>query len=314
MKRFQIITAALLSVLTSCSKVIFLSKEPFTIEIPNVQSKTAWVDIVPETNDFSYYLGVIPVKEFEYKYSSNANLCVGVDAELKASWEKYFKEDMPFSDFALCNGSYLAPFYELEPETEYYAFAFPYDDKDRPVDKVVKVKFFTKVYKESDINFSVTLDGSQITVTPTNNDPYYWEWDDRETIENDYFTPKVFYYCCLEMYEQFGFMDTVLSQGQDGEDMAPYYEKMNPGDQFYLVAAGYSDGTNSDLHVYSLTYVGEGLPGKVEEVDTGTLYESSIPSSHISQGSGRRFFGLSTPLREPLSVHRASSSIHSRPL
>lgn len=314
MRRLTIITSALLLVLSACSKMASLSSEPFSIEIYNLQSKAAWIDIVPETNDFGYYYSVISVKEFDYKYSSNYNLMMATDAMLREMWEEYFTDVMPFRDFAMYSGSFLEPVYELEPETEYYAFAYPYDDKDRPVDKVVKLRFCTKPYKESDIKFTVSLDGSMLSVTPTNSDSYYWEWEETAIIEDDYWCPLYFYEACLRMYEEYGFMDTVLSRGKDGEDMAPYYDALNPGDEIYLVAAGYTDGTNSPVYAFRVTYAGEGLPGKVEEVDAELRRGSSTLSSRISRGRILRPSGLGAPQREPLSVHKASSQTHFHPL
>lgn len=313
MRKIYIALTLTLAVLTGCSKIDFLSSKPFTIEIPNVQSKAVWVDVVPETNDFGYYFDVISVKDYEYKYSSDANLCAARDAELRSIWEEY-SDVWTFREFAMYSGSYILPFYELEPETEYFAYAYPYDEKDRPVDKVVKTKFFTKPYRESDIQFTVTLDGSMININPSNSDSYYWDWEDKETLEKEYYSPTVFYYCCLQMNEEYGFMDAVLSRGKDSEDITPYYDKLNPGDQFFLVASGYSDGPNSELHAYALTYAGEGLPGMVEELDTETLYENSTLFSRTSREYGLHPSGHEALHQGLWSARKASSSIHSRPL
>jgi len=279
-KIYYLLAVAAVAVLAGCSKIPGLSDEPFTITVRTVQAKAVWADIMPETNDFKYNFGTVTVKDYETKYKSDEALIKAIDKEDKEYWEKNLKDLISFSDAYLCTGAYFLNSSYLEPETEYYVFAFPYDDSDNPICKVVKQRFTTTAYKPSDIDFTVALNGSSVTVTPSNdNDPYYFDYDTVEYINEDFAgSPVIFYSYLVYKYEEYDFMSGMTVTGACDSDMADYFD-MKSGQEFYLVASGYDNGVNSRCRIFKLTYAGEGLPGKVERyedpLDPEAIYGSS---------------------------------------
>jgi len=292
---------------SSCQQKFVIPEEPFTVEITKVLSDAVWVDIIPVNNDFHYYVGVVTVKEFNMKYGTDDKLIAAADAELRETWEK-IKSVVPsgydFYNTLLYQGSYVTKMPLLEDDTEYYCFMFPYGDDSNPEDKLMKVYFRTKAKIPTDISFSASLSGSVLTVTPTNDDTYYWDYELKSAVEKDYFgSPEFFYQYIISSYEEYGFIDNLLSKGQSTSDMSDYYE-LNSGDVFYLVCSGYNNGINSSRSYYEVTFSGPGLPGKVIPYSEPTLTEegslcgSSIPSVHILQDNVRQTSRRATPRRE----------------
>lgn len=265
-RKLFILFAALLPLL-SCKKVPSLSDQPFTIEMKTVQSKAVWADIVPEYNDFYYTTGTVSVKEYEEKYKTDAALVTARDKEDKYFWETNFKGKISFKDSYLYQGAYFVKSTDLVPETDYYVYAFPYDNDDNPVYKLVKQRFTTKAYKQSDIDFTLSLSGSELSVLPSNNDDtYYFDYDTVESVEDDFAgSPSIFYHYLIYKYEEYGFMAGLSCRGPKTEKLSDCFE-MKPGMTFYWVGSGYENGINSDYRIFKLTYAGEGLPGTVERI------------------------------------------------
>jgi len=264
-KKIYCLLVAVLT-LAGCTKIPSLSDTPFTITVKSVQSNAVWADVIPETNDFRYNFGAVSVADYEQKYHNDESMIQAKDAEDKEFWQKNLKDKISFSDAFLYNGAYFVKSVDLEPDTDYYIFAFPYDGDDNPVCKVVKQRITTMSYKPSDIEFSVCLQGSVISVVPSNNDRYYFDYETVETVVNDFGDdPELFYTYLVHKYEEYGFMPELMCQGPQDSDIADYYS-ITPGQQFYMVASGYDNGINSKCRVYKLTYAGPDLPGKVEPV------------------------------------------------
>lgn len=260
------LSAALL-LLTGCSKMPVLSDHPFTIGISSVQAKAVWADVVPETNDFNYNFGTVTVKDYEEIYKTDEALILAKDKEDREYWEKNLKEHISFRDAFLYRGAYFLNGSPLEPETDYYIFAFPYDKDDKPVCKLVKQRFKTASAILSDIDFTVTLNGSVISLVPSNDDTYCFEYETLETVnENFGGSPSLFFSTLIYKYEEYGFMADRTEKGTAESDIAPFYT-LTTGMEFYLVASGYNNGVNSPYRMFKLTYVEEGLPGKVEKVE-----------------------------------------------
>jgi len=255
-------------VLAGCAKDHGLSDQPFTIGIKSVQAKAVWADIVPESNDFSYNYGTVSIKDYEEKYKTDEALIKAIDKEDKEYWENNLKDQMSFSDAFLCNGAYFLKGSPLEPETDYYVFAFPYDKNENPICKVVKQRFRTTDFIPSDIDFSVSLNGSVITVVPTDStDTYYYDYDKVESVNTNFKgSPSLMYYYLVYKYEEYGFLSEMTVQGPDESDMSEFFT-LSPGQEFYLVGSGYNNGVNSQYRIFKLTYAGEGLPGTVERIE-----------------------------------------------
>ncbi|MDO5321446.1 MAG: hypothetical protein Q4F39_03575 [Bacteroidia bacterium] len=277
MKKISFVIPLILLLAVSCNKSQFeISDNPFMLEVKKVQAESVWVDIIPENNDFYYNYGICTVQEFS-RYGS--------DAELVREREEINHEEYDILiDGGYANGSYeevmlyRAALYEayygnmlaIEPETDYYLYAYAFDRKNRPIEVVHKIPFRTPALVHSDITFGISLLGSVVTVTPSDNDQYLFDYVDAADLHETYYdSPWIYYYQMVSLYEQYDFIGQMVSRGVDSDDISDYYD-LEPGSEIYLVVSGYDNGITSEIYTFKLTYNGPGEPGTVEELLLGS--------------------------------------------
>lgn len=272
--------AVLALALTGCAKVVPRSDHPFNITVSKVMSYQVHLDIVPENNDFKYYPGVIT--RYDYSRYSCAEIFVdAVDKELRRLYEIQHTT-VPFDELFLYTGAQFYSQVNLKADTEYYAFAIPYDDQGRPEAVVVTEPFKTASGKRSDITFGAELQGSMLTIIPSNGDQYFADYERKKEIDEYYYSPYYFYETMVQLYWEYDFLDYFLVRGKETTDISDYYD-LTPGDRFYLVAAGFENGTNSDVQCFLITYNGKDEPGTVEPGPSlESYYEEGANSSKSS--------------------------------
>ena len=265
MKRAIYLMLCILPLLAGCSKTRPLSDYPFTsIDISKICMDVAYIDIVPENNDFYFYFEVLEKSHYD-KFGTEKELISTLDEKIKTEYDEFWYQYMSFETLYLHKGAYDENYYTLDPGTDYVLVAYGYNDDLTPMEHVSTAAFRTLDKKDCDLTFSVSLSGSVVTVTPSNdNDTYFWEYESVETVEEEYLGSAAFYYYDIVMlYWEYDFLPGFESQGVEDSDLTWFYD-IEPGDQFYLIASGYDQGFTTDFYIYKLTYNGEGEEGTVE--------------------------------------------------
>lgn len=261
MKKILLILSVILSLAVSCRKVDFvIGDNPFTIEVKNIYARAVWVDILPENNDFYYFYDIISLDDFS-KYDSDIEFVRSVDSEKRELYEllvEYGYTD-PFEEIMLYRSALLEPYYGndvlLEPETEYYLYAFAYDKNMNVIETLHKVKFKTPKEVHSDNTFTVALNGDYVTVTPSNNDQYLFDFATQSELHASYYDmPEYYFNQMIEVYEQYGFMDKMVSTGEDTDYLFDYYTSIADGEKIYVMVAGYENGLTTDVSIHEFTY------------------------------------------------------------
>lgn len=253
--------------LSACNNnYVPVGDHPFDISVPRIEARTALIDVIPDNNDFHYMFGCIDTLTL-HQIGGDANFVEITDTGLKSIYKTLYETESleKFSDF-LYQGAYDAVCNSLTPDTYYWAYAYPYSDTLPDASKLTKLLFKTPEAKVSEITFSAALNGSTITVTPSNNDQYFWDYVSEEDMNTYYYgRPDIFYSNILDLYWSYGFLESMLSKGgPTSEDMSEYYE-LKAEDKFYLVCSGYDNGVSSEPEVFRVTYKGKDLPGIVEK-------------------------------------------------
>ena len=286
MKRTIALIACLLPLLAGCTKIKKLSDYPFTsIDVSRICFDMVYLDIIPENNDFHYYVEFLEEKEYS-QYSSEKALISAVDSRIKKEykeegWDKYIS----FEDLYLYKGAYDMNYMGVEPSTDYVVIAFGYNDDLTTMDHVSTARFRTPDKKATDLTVSVALEGADLTITPSNNtDKYFWQITTAKEVMDEYMeSPVLYYYVMVIMYWEYEFFPGMEKTGVSDFRLDYYYD-YEPGDQFYVVASGYDMGITTGFFSYKITYKGEDQPGIVEVVkdpffgDTGeTASQSVVP-------------------------------------
>lgn len=262
MKKILFLIPVVLCLAVSCRKVQFvLSDDPFTIEVKNVYATSVLIDIIPENNDFYYYYDIVSVADFE-KYDSDAEFiryCDNMNRDIYDILVEADYADGPYEEVMLYRDATLEPYYGngvlIEPETEYYLYAFAYDSGINPVGKLHKVRFKTPKEIHSTNTFTVTMDGPLVTVTPSNDDQYLFDFATEKELEESYYgSPEYYYNQMIEVYEQYGFIEEMVSTGTDSDNIFDYYESVEDGEKLYVMVAGYDHGLTTDVSIFTFTY------------------------------------------------------------
>lgn len=268
MKRIIYISLCAITFLAGCSKnYVPISDHPFEITIPKIEARTALIDVIPDNNDFHYMFGCIDTVNFAA--IGNEKFVAYSDTALKAIYKILYETE---SLDGFCNwlykGAYDAVKNNLTPDTYYWAYAYPYFDTVPDVARLTKVLFKTPAAKVSEITFSVVLNGSTITVTPSNDDQYFFDFAAVQEVDQYYYgRPDIFYQNALDFYWEYGFLKSMLCKGEPvSQDMTEFYS-LSAEDQFYLVCSGYDNGVSSEPETYLITYKGPDLPGIVEKIE-----------------------------------------------
>lgn len=305
MKKYILILAALLA-LTGCAKKSYkISDDPFDITVSQITSSSVKMSVIPETNDFLYTFDAVAASEVE-KYKTDEEFIRAWDAERHQNIVE-INQLMPekkytFEDMYLYNGAYDDSNLLLDSETDYYVVAVVYNNDGTPTNILKKVPFRTIKYVESDITFTLTAKGTDLTITPSNDDPYFWEFDTKATYD-EYTLPPLYHFLLIYFYDEYGFMEDMVCTGEDSDDLVNWFEDMKPGDQFYVSASGYNKEINSLIQMWLVTYNGEGADVTIEdyEFDLSEL-DLSVLGTKSSMNFRRNFLSLPRISKDKISL------------
>jgi len=119
------------------------------------------------------------------------------------------------------------------------------------------VQFRTKqVVKNTGLTFDISFEGDKVIIVPSDPDAtYYWDYDNKLLIEDRYITPGIYFKKLIYMYEDYDFMNNILSKGRDEWEFAVDDPEMVEGETCTLVVAGYENGEiNTDLTILDFIY------------------------------------------------------------
>lgn len=263
------VAAALLAVLPSCKKES-VTADTFDMSVSKIQSTAIWLDVIPENNDFYYNVDAITVEEYE-KYASDADF---IEANYNSLLKSYNglreifgdKLTLSFEELMFSVGATDGRLPMLQPETDYYLFAYRLDRKKRPIKTLVKIPFRTSKTPVSDIAFALEADGTTLTVKPSNADTYYWDYALKPTIDKDYVGSVYLYvYSVIYTYYEYDFIENMLSSGDKSENMADRYT-LSPGDTLQVACVGYENEESSPYSFFQVVYHGADQPTEVDSI------------------------------------------------
>lgn len=153
----------------------------FDITISSVRQNSAEVTVTPDFPQLQYYMGVVPVSDYENSMGSDELLVASVVQECSALIEYYasFGITWTFSNFTE-TGQHSEKFTGLIPAEEYYAFAFGLDEAGFATTPVTKTRFSANEVEITDdctfeLTFSdITSQSFDVTVVPSNAGTRYY--------------------------------------------------------------------------------------------------------------------------------------------
>ncbi len=217
----------------------------FTIQLSNITSTSVKMEVMPSNDTDTYFFDVVEKSVLNH-YSSPEAFVADYISQLKAIYEEY---GLALSD-ALSQGPDSWVYQEesaLDPNTDYYAFAFGVTAEGVIISEVAMESFKTLEAAPSgpsDNEFSVTVSnvtatGALVSVTPSNNDTYYFDIIEKSAIDEfgapidfalDYIV-KLKNSCEASGYT----LADILSSGTDSFSYDGY---LTPNAEYYAFAFG----------------------------------------------------------------------------
>ena len=217
----------------------------FDITISDVTTSGATVNVVPSDKTVLYYFDKVEKSTYE-AYKSDDDFMKKTMTNLR----EYVSSSGGALFSALSVGETDHTFSnELRPDTDYYIFAFAIDSKLNPTSKLSLKEFTTEAVKMSNNTFEVSVNGGVITVTPSNNDTYFWSVEPSDLYEgqsDDYIMNDLIAY-----YDSEGYLDYYLAVGVSSFD---YTTLLTAGDSFTVYVFGYEGTPTTALTQHTFTY------------------------------------------------------------
>ena len=145
-----------------------------------------------------------------------------------------------FSDLYLFRGSRQFTLEVLSPETDYRFIVFQVHPKTHAIiGEPLSSTFRTRAIPIRDLTFDVSFVGDNLHIVPSDSElTYIWDYEDAELVKTAYSRPIFYLYSLVEMYEEYGFLDSMLSKGPQSRNLTDSDEFLEEGEECVLVICG----------------------------------------------------------------------------
>ena len=227
-----------------------VSDVTFEISVSDITSTGATVSVVPSDLTTLYYFDRVAKSAYDSFKGNNIAFMEAMVENLR----EFCEEGGTSLASSLSVGEDSHDFSgELVPSTDYYIFAFAVDSKLNPCSNLSLKAFSTPEVQSSTNTFKVSVNGGEITVTPSNNDPYFWDLVPTETYQSmseaELMTELIAY------YQEAGNLEYYIVQGVDSFD---YTASLSVGASYTVCVFGYNGMPTTAMTKYTFTYEGSG--------------------------------------------------------
>mgnify|MGYP006934496548 FL=1 len=263
--------------LLSCEMAVNDSTLDFTVS--RVRSGQAWVEIFPKSNDFYYIYDAVPVEEYntfrndrrfiEHHFDEQKEICKALNDLLK----EYGYAKVPIEQMMFYNGAADGVLHGLEPNTDYYAFAYCLNSHKRPIHRLIKRPFTTPAKPRSDITFDVRMrDCQTLLIVPSNGDTYFWETASKAAVFNYYQadmndTTMLPIWFAGVLYNNYQWDFQLATSDTTAVNLPSMVDNIADGDIFYLGCVGYTTEETTGESLYRITYH-TSQPSVIEKIES----------------------------------------------
>ena len=134
-------------------------------------------------------------------------------------------------------------FHSMDDNTDFKLIVFQIHPETHEIlGNPVVTEFRTKPVPERELYFEVNFEGELLTITPSDNNlTYFWQFKESDQIYDDYGTATYYLYSVAGMYQEYGFMEMLYSQGSVEWDFA-MENNMHDGTEYLLIISGCEEG------------------------------------------------------------------------
>ncbi len=230
--------------MTSCHKEDVVSESTFTITPKVIRAHSATFEVVPITNEFYYEADAMPLDMYNRLGEQGVvDLTNQYYDSLKAVLDaNHINYD---NDYLYYRGLYDCASTEYLPASTpcvFYVMRLSNITLE-PILPIITYPFITTPEIKREMTFDISMEDNRLYVEPSDTFPYLWDYIPKdELIESYSGDPEYFLHSILSMYEEYGFIESLISQGYDSENVLDWFPNLQSGDSLYVVAVGYEQG------------------------------------------------------------------------
>ena len=250
MRRVFLILAAVCAalLLPGCTarEVLVTKAVSLGLEIENVTGSKVAFSITPGNENASYIFFCVSENHSDFdlpeKEAAQRYLTFLTDSPNQNQTERIQPAMENFSDNCCYRGSRRLKITLLSSNTLYKVLLFQVNPKTRAIiGDVVSETFRTKEVPQKQMNFQMGVERNTLIITPSDHDrTYFWSFDRVTRIYDDYAGIYFFLYSMLDMYEEYGFAEHILSKGTVRYEIP--IDQLWEGEDYCVCAIGYEDG------------------------------------------------------------------------
>ena len=235
---------SLLAVLCcACSKDL-AHPSTFQIEVGTITPTRAILHIEPADKDIWYAFTFATEGDIFYPYPDET-LADGSLERFRMifdSMQEFNHVDVAdFNDVFCFKGDVDYKVNRLEDGKRHRVLVFQvHPDTHTRVGDVYKIELETPAIQRSDLSFDVAFQGTTVNITPTREgEPFFWDYESTDKINANYsYSSEYFMYSLLEMYWEYGFLDSMVYDKSETWNFATQDRDMIEGRQYTLGVVG----------------------------------------------------------------------------
>lgn len=253
---FAVLSLALLS----CTNKAEQPAE-FQLVLESVGGSRARFSVSCTSRDVYYTYRLCSETDYDWWNRPDMDVAREEIARMEESFQFFAKvdveKDVSFADRFLYRGSRQFTMQTLNDDTDFRFMVFQVSPTTHSIiGEPISVPFHTREIPERDLSFDVKFEGNTMVITPSDDSlTYFWEYESTELVNENYYFASNYAYSLISMYDEYGFMESQLSTGQEIWDFADD-SWIKEGDSCTLVVAGCEDGElTTEVKEYRFVYM-----------------------------------------------------------
>ncbi len=234
-----------------------LATEPsdFKIEVDWVKGTRAQFTITPSDPNVCYAYGTLEAEHPMYDATDEEIVnfqLEWMDSDYE-SLRRDGKVEGDFVDLFCFIGPRTLQSKLMSPDTDQKLLVFQIHPETHTVlGPLHKLEFHTQAVPEQEIDFTIQYKDNMFRILPSDKQmTWFWEYERNTKIEDVYMAPYFFFYDIICMYDDYGFLDNLLSKG-DNEYVLPQDDpSIQEGVLYTMMMSACSDGEISSPVSYA---------------------------------------------------------------
>ena len=235
-----------LAMMVGCSKQKLVT-EPcqFDVRLDWVGGTKMQFSVSPDNPDAYYTYGMIKDEDF-VRFTESEIVGFQLDyMEGLYQAESYVKKpESPFSDMFCFKGERTIRVTQLTPGTAWHLLLFQLNPETREkIGQLYDLSFESFPVPKEDMQFKIVCSGNKFTIIPSDLErTWFWEYESEDKLMDVYESPFFFYYSIIDMYDQYDFLDHLLSKGVDEWTLPQDDRSIKENTTYTMALSGCADG------------------------------------------------------------------------